>query len=88
MPKIGDDFFNQPSFVNTDPDAQRARPVVSCNALCWTDRQIIISGSSCTCIHVRLYDGRKRIVAGLCLGNLNRLFMELPEEDIQALREL
>jgi hypothetical protein len=36
MPKIGYDFFNQPSFLNTDPDAQRARPVVSCFALCGT----------------------------------------------------
>ena len=36
MPKIGYDFFNQPSFVNTDPEAQRARPVVRRPALCWT----------------------------------------------------
>ena len=36
MPKIRYDFLNQPSFVNTDAEAQRARPVVRRSALCWT----------------------------------------------------
>jgi hypothetical protein len=36
MLKIGYDFFNHPRFVNTDNEAQRARPLDSRRAFCWT----------------------------------------------------